>query len=84
MHHIVEQHLIQRNSTPVLCFHGDKDTVLSAENLRRLFAKGKEVGADIEYIELKDGNHGFSSNGTPSLDEIVAKASDFVIAKLTR
>lgn len=77
-------HLIQKNSTPVLCFHGDKDTVLSVENSRRLFAKGKEVGADIEYIEVKDGNHGFSSNGTPSLDEIVAKASDFVIAKLTR
>jgi dipeptidyl aminopeptidase/acylaminoacyl peptidase len=68
----------------VLCFHGDKDTVLSVENARRLFAKGKEVGADIQYIEVKDGNHGFSSQGTPTIDEIVAKASDFVIEKLTK
>lgn len=77
-------HLIKKDSTPVLCFHGDKDTVLSVENARRLFAKGKEVGADIQYIEVKDGNHGFSSQGTPTIEEIVAKASDFVIAKLTK
>ena len=77
-------HLIRKDSTPVYCFHGDKDTVLSVENSRRLFARGKEVGADIQYTEVKDGSHGFGTKGTPSIDEIVAKASDFVIDRLTK
>lgn len=76
--------LIKKDSTPVYCFHGDKDTTLSVENSRRLFARGKEVGADIQYTEVKGGGHGFSGDPSPSIDEIVAKASDFVIAKLTK
>jgi acetyl esterase/lipase len=74
--------LIQKNSTPVYCFHGDKDTTLPVENARRLYARGKEVGADIQYTEVKGGGHGFSGDCTPSIEEIVAKASEFVIGKL--
>jgi predicted peptidase len=76
--------LIKKDSTPVYCFHGDQDTVLSVENSRRLFAKGRQIGADIRYTEVQDGNHGFSSNGSPSLDEIITKASDFIITQLTK
>ncbi len=76
--------LIKKDSTPVYCFHGDEDTVLSVENSRRLFAKGRQIGADIRYTEVQDGNHGFSSNGSPSLDEIITKASDFIITQLTK
>ncbi|MBI5685856.1 MAG: alpha/beta hydrolase [Verrucomicrobia bacterium] len=76
--------LIQKDSTPVYCFHGDKDTVLPVENARRLFAKGKAVGADIQYTEVKNGTHGFGGGSTPSVDEIVAKAAEFVIERLKR
>lgn len=76
--------LIKKESTPVYCFHGDKDTVLTVENARRLFAKGKAVGADIQYCEVKNGTHGFGGEGTPSVDEIVAKAAEFVIERLKR
>lgn len=61
--------LIQKDPTPVCCFHGDKDTVLSVENARRLFAKGKAVGADIQYTEVKNSTHGFGGECTPSVDE---------------
>ncbi|MCX7009511.1 MAG: alpha/beta hydrolase [Kiritimatiellaeota bacterium] len=74
--------LTNKDSPPVLCFHGDKDTTLSVENSRRLFAKGKEVGANIQYVEVKNGTHGFGSNCSPSIDEIVAKAAQFVIEHL--
>jgi acetyl esterase/lipase len=74
--------LIQKNSTPVYCFHGDKDTILPVENARRLYARGKEVGADIQYTEVKGGGHGFSGDCMPTIEEIVAKASEFVIGKL--
>ncbi|MBL9143308.1 MAG: alpha/beta hydrolase [Verrucomicrobiaceae bacterium] len=76
--------LIKKDSTPVYVFHGDKDTVLSVENARHLFAKGKEAGADIQYTEVKGGTHGYGTNCSPSIDEIAAKASDFVIARLTK
>lgn len=75
---------IKKDSTPVYCFHGDKDTTLSVENSRRLYAKGKEVGADIQYTEVKNGRHGFGTECTPSIDEICALAAQFVIERLTR
>lgn len=73
---------IRKDSTPVLCFHGDRDTTLSVENSRHLFAQGKAAGADIEYIEVRNGTHGFGQECSPSLDEIVEKASQFIIARL--
>ena len=76
--------LIHKGSTPVYCFHGDKDTTLPVENSRRLYAKGKEVGADIQYTEVKNGRHGFGTECTPSIDEICTMAAQFVIERLTR
>lgn len=75
---------IKKGSTPIYCFHGDKDTTLSVENARRLFAKGKEVGADIQYTEVKNGSHGFGGECTPSVAEICDLAAKFVIERLTR
>jgi acetyl esterase/lipase len=75
---------IKKGSTPIYCFHGDKDTTLSVENSRRLYAKGKEVGADIQYTEVKNGSHGFGTDCTPTVDEICELASKFVIERLTR
>ena len=75
---------IKKGSTPIYCFHGDKDTTLSVENARRLFARGREVGADIQYTEVKNGGHGFSGDCTPSVEEICDKAAEFVIARLTK
>ncbi len=75
---------IHKGSTPVWCFHGDKDTTLSVENSRRLFAKGKEAVADIQYTEVKNGTHGFGKDCTPSVDEICETAAKFVIERLKR
>jgi acetyl esterase/lipase len=74
--------LIKKGSTPIYLFHGDQDKVVSVEHSRRLFAKGKALGADIHFTEVKDGSHGFGRNCSPSIEEIVAEASDFVIARL--
>lgn len=76
--------LLRKDSPPVLCFHGDKDVVLTVENSRKLAAKGQEIGADLRYVEVKDGNHGFSTKGNPSTDDIVAQAGKFVIEHLQR
>jgi acetyl esterase/lipase len=76
--------LIHKGSTPVYCFHGDKDTVLSVRNSRLLYEKGKAVGADIQYTEVKNGTHGFGGECSPSIDEICDLAARFVIDRLTR
>ena len=76
--------LIHKGSTPVYCFHGDKDTTLPAENSRRLYEKGKAAGADIQYTEVKNGGHGFSGDCTPSVDEICQMAAQFAIERLTK
>jgi acetyl esterase/lipase len=75
---------IQKGSTPVYLFHGDQDTTLPVENSRRLFAKGKEVGAEIQYTEVKNGSHGFGRDCTPTVEEITAMAADFVIDRVKR
>lgn len=74
---------IKKDSTPVYLFHGDKDTTLTVENSRRLFAKGKEVGADIQYTEVKNGSHGYGTDCMPTVDEICDLAARFVIERLT-
>ena len=73
---------IHKGSTPVWCFHGDKDTTLSVENSRRLYAKGKEAGADIQYTEVKNGTHGFGKDCSPSVEEICEMAAKFVMERL--
>lgn len=75
---------IRKDSTPIYCFHGDQDTTLPVENSRRLFARGKEVGADIQYTEVKNGSHGFGPDCSPSVEEICDMAARFVIGRLTR
>jgi acetyl esterase/lipase len=75
-------HQIRRESTPVYLFHGDKDTVLSVENSRRLFERGKAVGADIRFTEVKGGKHGFGIECSPSIDEIGQMAADYLIQRL--
>ena len=82
--------LIERNSPPVYLFHGDKDTILSVENSRRLFAKGKAVGAAIQFTEVKGAGHGFSlaakregPQTDPSAQQIADMAAQFFIEHLT-
>lgn len=74
---------IRQSSPPILCFHGDKDTALSVEHSRRLSAKGKAAGADIQYVEVRNGIHRFGNACSPSVEEIVAQASQFIIEHLT-
>jgi acetyl esterase/lipase len=75
---------INKDSTPIYCFHGDHDETLPVENSRHLFAKGKEAGADIQYTEVKNGRHGFGSDCSPTVDEICTMAAQFVIERLLR
>jgi acetyl esterase/lipase len=77
-------HLIRKTSTPVYLFHGDADTTLDIEHSRRLFQKGKEVGADIQFTEVKGGVHSFGTQCTPSIAQISEMGAQYLIERLTR
>ena len=76
-------HLMRKDSTPVYLFHGDKDTSVDIEHSRRLFQKGKALGADIQFMEIKGGVHGFGKECTPSIPQISATVSHYLVERLT-
>ena len=76
-------HLIRKDSTPVYLCHGNKDTSVDIEHSRRLFQKGKALGADIQCMEIKGGVHGFGKECTPSIPQISATVSQYLIERLT-
>lgn len=74
---------IGRNSPPILLMHGDKDEVVSIIQSEELFNAGKNVGADIQFITVKNAKHGFIQAGKepllPSLNEIAKITWDFIL-----
>ncbi|MGE4489348.1 MAG: alpha/beta hydrolase fold domain-containing protein [Kiritimatiellales bacterium] len=73
---------IRADSPAVYLFHGDRDPTLSVENSRQLFKQGKVVGADIQYMEIKNGVHGFGTDCSPTIDEIGSSAARFILDHL--
>jgi predicted esterase len=43
---------------PWIVVHGDKDPTVPVEESRKMVKAGKELGAEIKYIEVPGGNHG--------------------------
>jgi predicted esterase len=42
---------------PWIVIHGDKDPTVPVEESRKMVRAGKELGAEIKYIEVPGGNH---------------------------
>ncbi|GIU32024.1 S9 family peptidase [Shewanella schlegeliana] len=42
---------------PLLLIHGEHDTVVDVYHSREMYAELKAVGKQVDYIELKNGNH---------------------------
>jgi predicted peptidase len=45
------------STLPILIFHGAKDDVVLPDESRKMFAALKNLGANVNYIELPDANH---------------------------
>ncbi len=48
---------------PVLLVHGDKDRVVDVDQSKKMRNALKKAGGEVEYIELKDGDHYLSAHG---------------------
>lgn len=75
---------ISKNSPPVLLLHGEADTVLQIRQSIYLEEVGKERGADVQLLKVKNAGHSFNGeNISPSMDDINKLAAEYIIAKLT-
>ncbi len=63
---------------PTLILHGDADDILPVKSPRLYVEKAKELGAPVTYLEVKGGNHGFSTPCDPSLPEISETVTAFL------
>ncbi|MBT6032301.1 MAG: S9 family peptidase [Kordiimonadaceae bacterium] len=52
---------ISKMNLPVLLIHGEKDLSVDVRQSRRYFDKMKNAGKNINYIELKNGDHYLSN-----------------------
>lgn len=76
--------LLKKDSPPILLLHGDKDNILPAAYSIDFFNRGKEVGADVKLLIVKDAKHGFSGkNIKPSMAQINQYAVDYIVSHLT-
>ncbi|WP_066219960.1 alpha/beta hydrolase fold domain-containing protein [Formosa haliotis] len=77
--------LLKKNSPPILLIHGDKDTVLPIINSTYMVEVGKEKGADVELLTIKNAAHSFHGEGiSPSITELNNYATAFVLEHLKK
>jgi acetyl esterase/lipase len=70
--------LLDKNAPPIFLLHGDADTVLPSLSSRLFVEKGHAIGADVKYLEVKNGNHGFRTADTPNLDAIIKQVTAYL------
>lgn len=74
---------IDKNSPPVLLLHGEADNVLPISQSIYFEEVGKEQGADVQLLKVKNAGHSFNGqNISPSMDDINKLAAEYIIAKL--
>lgn len=74
---------LRQDSPPILLLHGDKDSVLPIALSEHFVGVGKEVGASVEFIVVKGGEHGFRGDITPGIDEINERVATFLLSHLS-
>lgn len=76
--------LLKPDSPPILLLHGDKDNILPPAYSIDFFKRGKDVGADVKLLIVRNAKHGFSGkNIKPSMAQINKYAVDYIVSHLT-
>ena len=67
--HVIGLAQVYAKKVPIWLFHGAKDSVVPTDFSRNLYAKLKELGAEVKYTEFPDANHDSwtSTFATPEL-----------------
>jgi acetyl esterase/lipase len=71
---------LKSNSAPLLHMHGDQDPVISLKQAQHLEATAKRIGAPVDVIYVKGGNHGwYSRNLKPDVKTINKITVDYIL-----
>ncbi len=73
---------LRADSPPILLLHGDQDSVLPIALSEHFAALGEEIGADLEFVVVKGGEHSFRGDTSPTMTEINQHAADFILSHL--
>lgn len=78
---------LRSDSPPLLMLQGDKDTTIPVHHAHYMKERADAVKAPVEIIIVHNAGHNWREEGgalRPSLDEVVAKTSEFMSQQLTR
>jgi len=76
---------IKKESVPLYISHGDADTAVPVDGTRAFIAKAKEIGADVNYLEVAGGDHGMHNKEAQVSGKILEeKRHDFILKHLTK
>jgi acetyl esterase/lipase len=73
---------LRADSPPILLLHGDQDSVLPVALSEHFSALAEEIGADVEFVVVKEGEHSFRGDTTPSMAEINQHVANFILSHL--
>ncbi|WP_139955780.1 prolyl oligopeptidase family serine peptidase [Flavicella sediminum] len=73
------------DSPPILLLHGEKDKVLPIINSTYMLEVAKEKKAAVELLTIYNAGHSFNgANISPTIEELNAYATDFILAHLKK
>ena len=68
---------VDKDSAPLLIFHGDKDALVPLGQSEALAAAMKKAGVEVKLVVIKGGGHGAPGFDTPEnhklMEEFLAK-----------
>ena len=83
-HQLSPIYLLHKNSPPIFILHGDADPVLPVLSTRLFVERTREIGAELKYLEVKNGNHGFRTAENPDLNSIIKQVTDYLTDRLMK
>ena len=69
---------VDKSDPPFLIFHGERDPVVPFNQSEKLLAALQKVGVESALVRVKNGGHGFDSQCSPTQDQTVAMAIEFM------
>ena len=69
---------VDKSDPPFLIFHGDRDQIVPFNQSEKLQAALQKAGAESTFVRVKNGGHGFDGQCSPTQDQTLALAIEFM------
>ena len=78
---------LNKNSAPLLMIQGDKDPVIPVKHAYYMAEKAEAIGAPVTTLIVRNSGHNWRGVGAdiePTLEEIIEKTVDYLVAYLSK